>query len=321
MNKQLTKILLSSLIVGIPFFTTIDAKADNHTDMPADMMEEDMMEMEDNDSVEPESATPDSIDGGADGEPVVTIPETEGEIEIILKNNTNAAIDYQAVGLTENQTLEGGEAHTLQGLPVPVVIRAARQDDGFVTTEPMINEEGVLEVSLDEASERNLGVIRIEEDGGVYINEDTDVSEEMDKDMQSKMSDGLEDVGDSDKSPVYNDTDGGYDGEPVAVVMPTDETINVRLVNTTNAAIDYQAVGYTENQTLEGGEKHTMINLPVPVVIRSARQDDGFIKILPLTDEDQDGVLEVTLEEDPDFYDDDNLGVLRIEEDGSVYVN
>lgn len=123
------------------------------------------------------------------------------------------------------------------------------------------------------------------------------------------------------KSEVYNSTDGGADGEPVAVVTPTDETINVKLINGTNAAIDYQAIGYTENQTLEGGEKHTMINLPVPVVIRSARQDDGFIKILPLSDESKDGVLEVTLEEDPDFYDDDNLGVIRIEEDGSVYVN
>lgn len=118
-----------------------------------------------------------------------------------------------------------------------------------------------------------------------------------------------------------NNIDGGADGEPVATVIPTDETINVRLKNNTNAAIDYQAIGYTENQTLEGGEKHTMINLPLPVVIRSARQDDGFIKILPLTDEDRDGILEVSLDEDPDFYDDDNLGVVRIEEDGSVYVN
>ena len=64
-----------------------------------------------------------------------------------------------------------------------------------------------------------------------------------------------------------------------------------------------------------------MQGLPVPVVIRAARQDDGFIKILPLTDEDKDGILEVSLDEDPDFYDDDNIGVLRIEEDGSVYVN
>ena len=65
---------------------------------------------------------------------------------------------------------------------VPVVIRAARQDDGFVTTEPMINEDGVLEVALDEAGERNLGVIRIEEDGGVYINREGD-----DFGMESEM--------------------------------------------------------------------------------------------------------------------------------------
>ena len=172
MNKQLIKILLSSLIVGIPFFTTIDAKADNHTDMPHGDME-----MKQETDSEPESGAYDSIDEGYDGEPVVVLPETEGEIQVLLKNETNAAIDYQAIGFTENQTLEGGEEHTLQGLPVPVVIRAARQDDGFVTTEPMINEDGVLEVALDEAGERNIGVIRIEEDGGVYINEDTDVNE------------------------------------------------------------------------------------------------------------------------------------------------
>ena len=171
MNKQLIKILLSSFIVGIPFFTTVEAKADNHTDMPHGNME-----IEQETDLEPESGAYDSIDSGADG-------------------------------------------------------------------------------------------------------------------------------------------------EPVATVIPTEETVNVKLINGTNAAIDYQAIGFTGNETLEGGEKHTMINLPVPVVIRSARQDDGFIKILPLTNDDQDGVLEVTLEEDPDFYDDDNLGVIRIEEDGSVYVN
>ena len=122
-------------------------------------------------------------------------------------------------------------------------------------------------------------------------------------------------------TPVYNETDAGYDGDPVATVMPTEGTIDIKLKNNTNAAIDYQAIGYTENQTLEGGEEHTMINLPVPVVIRSARQDDGFIKILPLTNEDKNGMLEVSLDEDPDYYDDNNLGVIRIEEDGGVYLN
>ena len=190
MNKQLIKILLSSLIVGIPFFTTVNAKADNHTDMPTEGME---ME-QNNDSVEPESGAYDSIDGGYDGEPVITLPETEDEIEVILKNNTNAVIDYQAIGFTENQTLEGGEEHTLQGLPVPVVIRAARQDDGFVTTEPMINDDGVLEVALNETDERNLTVIRIEEDGGVYLNEDTEASVDSENDSMSNEGIDMENM-------------------------------------------------------------------------------------------------------------------------------
>lgn len=160
LNSRLLKLLFSFLI-ALPVFAAVEAKADNHTGMPHDEMKQD--------DSQPDGAY-DSIDDGADGEPIVTLPETEGEIMVLLKNETNAAIDYQAIGFTENQTLEGGEEHVLQGLPVPVVIRAARQDDGFVTTEPTINEDGVLEIALDEAGERNLGVVRIEDDGSVYVN-------------------------------------------------------------------------------------------------------------------------------------------------------
>ena len=176
-NATLLKLLFSTILIGLPGFAVLEAKADNHADMPHNEMTEKGMEMErDNESIEPESGAYDSIDSGADGKPVVTIPKTEAEIAVVIKNNTNAAVDYQAIGFTENQTLEGGEEQTMQGLPVPVVIRAARQDDGFVTTEPAINDDGVLEVTIDEAGERNLGVVRIESDGGVYINEDSDVS-------------------------------------------------------------------------------------------------------------------------------------------------
>ncbi len=130
LNSRLVKLLFSTFLIGLPVLTTVEAKADMHENMPQGDLELE----QGNDNVEPESGAYDSIDEGYDGEPVVTLPETEGEIEVILKNNTNAAIDYQAIGFTENQTLEGGEEHTLQGLPVPVVIRAARQDDGFVAT-------------------------------------------------------------------------------------------------------------------------------------------------------------------------------------------
>jgi hypothetical protein len=181
-NSILNKFLFSIILIGLPVFATVEAKADNHVDMPHG---ESMKQETD---TEPESGAYDNIDEGYDGEPVVVLPETEGEIQVLLKNETNAAIDYQAIGFTENQTLEGGEEHMLRGLPVPVVIRAARQDDGFVTTEPMVNEDGILEVALDEAGERNIGVIRIEEDGGVYINkEGDDFGMESPTDMESKM--------------------------------------------------------------------------------------------------------------------------------------
>ena len=186
LNSTLAKILFSTLLLGLPVFASVSARADMQEGMDGEDME-----MKQDDSMESESGAYDSIDGGADGEPVVTIPETEETIEVIVKNNTNAAIDYQAIGYTENQTLQGGEAHALRGLPVPVVIRAARQDDGFVTTEPMINDEGILEVSLDEAGERNLGVVRIEEDGGVYISQE-DSEAGMDSEMDSMSEENMD---------------------------------------------------------------------------------------------------------------------------------
>lgn len=149
---------------------------------------------------------------------------------------------------------------------------------------------------------------------------------EANADMDDDMNHDSETMEEMDRDNMDNEAtlDGGADGEPVVVVAPKegeDRTIDVMLVNNTNAAIDYQAIGHTENRTLEGGEKYMMEDLPLPVVIRSARQDDGFIKILPLTNPEKNGMLEVTLNEDPEFYDDDNLGVVRIEEDGGVFVN
>lgn len=147
------------------------------------------------------------------------------------------------------------------------------------------------------------------------MNHGSETMEEMDRDNMEPEQDSMDNEA---------TLDGSADGEPVVVVAPKegeDKTIDVMVVNNTNAAIDYQAIGHTENRTLEGGEKYVMEDLPLPVVIRSARQDDGFIKILPLTNPEKNGMLEVTLNEDPEFYDDDNLGVVRIEEDGGVFIN
>ena len=166
LNSNLTKFFFGGLLVGLPILTALEAKADMHQEsMPKTEMgtESNTVESED-------GGLYNESDSGYDGEPVVTVAPTEGTINVLVKNKTNAAIDYQARGYTENQTLEGGEQHVMRNLPVPVVIRAARQDDGFIETIPEVNEEGMLELSLDEYPERNVGVVRIEEDGSVYIN-------------------------------------------------------------------------------------------------------------------------------------------------------
>ena len=172
MKNTLIRIVLGTLVIGLPIFSIVEAKADNHTDMPHGDME--MKQGSDTES-EP------TLDGGYDGEPVTTIPEIEETVDVTVINKTNAAIDYQAMGFTENQTLEGGEEHTMLELPVPVVIFAARQDDGFITSEPTVNEEGVLEVTFDETDEYNLGVVRIEEDGGVYVARDSETDTPSDE--------------------------------------------------------------------------------------------------------------------------------------------
>ncbi|MBE9167156.1 hypothetical protein IQ238_06290 [Pleurocapsales cyanobacterium LEGE 06147] len=106
--------------------------------------------------------------------------------------------------------------------------------------------------------------------------------------------------------------------DPIATITPDNGKVDVELKNNTNAEIEYQALGYTENQVLEGGEEHTLLDLPIPVTIRMARQDDGFIKVLPISS--TEGKLEVSLDEDRNYYDDPNLPVMEIHEDGKVFV-
>ena len=171
LNSKLNKLLMAGLLITVPVFTTLEVKADMYEESQDSEVYHNNMEEGEN--------------KGIDGEPVTTITPTDGTVNVMVKNQTNAAIDYQAIGYTENQTLEGGETHTMRELPVPVVIRAARQDDGFVTTESMVNEDGVLEITLDEADERNVGVVKIKENGSVYINPDNSANAQMSEENMS----------------------------------------------------------------------------------------------------------------------------------------
>ncbi|MCD8489223.1 MAG: hypothetical protein LRZ84_21410 [Desertifilum sp.] len=104
----------------------------------------------------------------------------------------------------------------------------------------------------------------------------------------------------------------------IARVQPTDGTVNIRLVNSTNANITYEAIGHTQPRTLPGGTDTVLENLPAPVTLTMLRQDNGLIDITPIRNVET-GVLEVSVREAPSF--DDTQGTLEIQQDGRVVVN
>lgn len=72
-------------------------------------------------------------------------------VNVLLTNNTNAAISYQAIGDTQVRTLPGRGTVTLRGLRVPTTLTLRRQDFGLLQVTPKQSEKspGTIEVTLD----------------------------------------------------------------------------------------------------------------------------------------------------------------------------
>ena len=104
---------------------------------------------------------------------IATIKPIMGKVSVMLKNDTNARISYQAVTHTQVRYLEGGEEVSLRDIPTPVTITMVREDKGLLRVMPMSSEEkGMLTITLDEKTkfDNNQGVLRIQEDGQVFLN-------------------------------------------------------------------------------------------------------------------------------------------------------
>jgi hypothetical protein len=106
--------------------------------------------------------------------------------------------------------------------------------------------------------------------------------------------------------------------QPIARVMPMEGMVSVKLKNNTNAIVSYEAVGHTQRRFLAGGEEVVLQNLPTPVTITTVRQDEGLVRVASVSTPEQ-GMLEVSLQEETTL--DDNQGVLRIQQDGEVFLN
>lgn len=103
----------------------------------------------------------------------------------------------------------------------------------------------------------------------------------------------------------------------VARVEPGDSgEIAIKLKNETNVRISYEVVANTGDRVVEPGEEVMLLGIPVPATVTAWREDNGMLRMIPMSPED--GMLVIRLDEDPTF--DDTQGVVRIQKDGDVYV-
>ncbi len=105
--------------------------------------------------------------------------------------------------------------------------------------------------------------------------------------------------------------------DPVARVAPLAGSVNVKLMNPTNTAIQYQVIGDTEERFLDRGSEVLLRDLEIPVTITFGRPDGGLLEIKPGVTQGE--TLEVIFSETMDLGMDENS--LRIEASGEVFVN
>ena len=95
-----------------------------------------------------------------------------GKINIKLINTINAVVSYQVIGDTNQRFLSGNSNVTLQNIKTPVTVTLSRQDNGLLKVSPQATSEGLLEVTLDEATSLNedTSTMIVQQDGRVLLN-------------------------------------------------------------------------------------------------------------------------------------------------------
>ncbi|MEG4344980.1 hypothetical protein QUB70_17020 [Microcoleus sp. A003_D6] len=105
---------------------------------------------------------------------------------------------------------------------------------------------------------------------------------------------------------------------PTARVTPMEGMVAIKLVNTTNAVINYQVIGVTPPRTLGEQSEILLANIKVPITLTYQRPDGGLMLVRPQATA-MPGMLQVSFGATTD------LGVdtksLEIQEDGKVILN
>ena len=105
---------------------------------------------------------------------------------------------------------------------------------------------------------------------------------------------------------------------PSARVTPSEGMIVIKLVNTTNAVINYQIVGVTPQRTLGEQSEIVLKTIQVPITLTYQRPDGGLLQVRPQATA-MPGMLQVSFGATTDLATDTKS--LEIQEDGKVILN
>lgn len=105
---------------------------------------------------------------------------------------------------------------------------------------------------------------------------------------------------------------------PSGRVMPTEGTVAIKLVNTTNAVINYQVIGVTPPRTLGEQSEILLKNVKVPITLTYQRPDGGLLLVRPQATATP-GMLQVSFGATTDLGADTKS--MEIQEDGKVILN
>jgi len=105
---------------------------------------------------------------------------------------------------------------------------------------------------------------------------------------------------------------------PSGRVTPMEGMVVIKLVNTTNAVINYQVIGVTPPRTLGEQSEILLKNIKVPITLTYQRPDGGLLLVRPQATATP-GMLQVSFGATTDLGADTKS--MEVQEDGRVFLN
>lgn len=105
---------------------------------------------------------------------------------------------------------------------------------------------------------------------------------------------------------------------PYASITPANGRVDIRFINETGSAIEYQVIGDTEYRSLSGRAEMTLENLRLPTTFTFRRADNGFLKVT-LYPDSSTNTLTLRVRETPNFSEDRTS--VYVDQSGGVYLN